>query len=241
MPDDPGSSARLTDPRSLRAYAHPLRLRLIGLLRSEGPMTATQAAAALDDNVPNCSFHLRQLAKYGLAERVPGVDARERPWRATAPSTSWADDSDDRDMRAATDQLNRVLLRDYTQRAEAYLAVRGDEPAEWRAAAGFGDALVHVTAAELRELTGQMEALFERFADRMADPTARPPGSRLIQLIQMAVPRETASAPPGPAPAHPESAPAHPASPPANPAPASPSRPTPASPSRPAPTQEEES
>ena len=32
---------RLTEATSLRAYAHPLRLRLIGLLRAEGPMTAT--------------------------------------------------------------------------------------------------------------------------------------------------------------------------------------------------------
>jgi predicted ArsR family transcriptional regulator len=181
---------RLTDPRSLRAYAHPLRIRLIGLLRAEGPMTATQAAAALDDNVPNCSFHLRQLAKYGFAERAPGADGRERPWQATARSTSWDDDSDDRDMRAATDQLNSVLLGQYTQRAQAYLAVRGDEPAEWRAAAGFGDAMVHVTAAELRELTGQIEALIEKFADRMTDPSARPVGSRMVQLIQLAVPQD---------------------------------------------------
>ncbi|GAA0520328.1 transcriptional regulator [Paractinoplanes deccanensis] len=179
----------LNDPRSLRAYAHPLRLKLIGLLRSEGPMTATRAAAALGDNVPNCSFHLRQLAKYGFAERVPGADGRERPWRATSPSTSWADDSDDQDMRAATDQLNSVLLDDYTRRARDYLAARGDEPAEWRAAAGFGDALVHVTAAELRALTEEMEALIGRYADRMADPALRPEGSRLIQIIQMAVPR----------------------------------------------------
>ncbi|MFF5076990.1 winged helix-turn-helix domain-containing protein [Actinoplanes sp. NPDC000266] len=180
---------KLDDPRSLRAYAHPLRLRLIGLLRSEGPKTATQAAAALGDNVPNCSFHLRQLAKYGFAERVPGADGRERPWQATAPETSWDDDSDDPDMRAAADQLNSVLLGSYVEQAQNYLAVRGDEPAEWRAAAGFGDALVHVTAAELHELTERMEALFERFADRSADPSLRPEGSRLIQLIQMAVPR----------------------------------------------------
>lgn len=31
----------LTDPRQMRAVAHPTRMRLIGLLRSDGPMTAT--------------------------------------------------------------------------------------------------------------------------------------------------------------------------------------------------------
>ena len=173
---------RLTDPISLRAYAHPLRMRLIGLLRSDGPMTATQAAAALDDNVPNCSFHLRQLAKYGFAERVPGADARERPWQATASSTSWDDDSDDPAMRAATDQLNSVLLGEFTERAQDYLAARADEPTEWRAAAGFGDALIYVTPQELIELNAQIEALAARYADRT-------PGSRPVQLIQLAIPR----------------------------------------------------
>src|SRR3954469_22531467 len=118
---------RLTDARSLRGYAHPLRLRLIGLLRSEGPMTATPAAARLDDNVPNCSFHLRQLAKYGLAERAPAADGRERPWRATAQATTWHDDSDDPEVRAATDQINAVVLGQYVRSAERYLARRGAE------------------------------------------------------------------------------------------------------------------
>lgn len=185
----PGRSIKLTDPRSLRAYAHPLRMRLLGLLRSDGPMTATQAAARLDDNVPNCSFHLRQLAKYGFAERVAGADGRERPWRATTRYTSWDDDSDDPAMKAATDQLNSVILALYTQRAQDYLAVRGDEPAQWRAASGFGDTLVHVTATELRELTEEVNALLARYDERVTDPARRPPGSRPVQIFQMVVPR----------------------------------------------------
>src|SRR4051812_2136027 len=68
MASEERKTIRLDDPRALRAYAHPLRLSLIGMLRRNGPMTATQCAAVLDENVPNCSFHLRQLAKYGLAE-----------------------------------------------------------------------------------------------------------------------------------------------------------------------------
>src|ERR687889_2788790 len=97
------SQVKLEDPRSLRAYAHPLRLSLIGLLRGSGPMTATRAAAELGETVPNCSFHLRQLAKYGLVERVPGADARERPWRATAFFTTWEGGTDDPEYQAAVD------------------------------------------------------------------------------------------------------------------------------------------
>lgn len=177
---------KLTDPRAMRAYAHPLRLRLIGLLRTDGPMTATQAAARLDDNVPNCSFHLRQLAKYGLVERAPAADGRERPWQATAGQTSWTDDSDDPAVRAATDQLNNAVLAGYVQRAQEYLAARGGEPVEWRRAAGFNDYLVHVTAAELTELTERIEALLAPYSD----PARRSGESRPIQLISMAVPRD---------------------------------------------------
>jgi predicted ArsR family transcriptional regulator len=184
-------TVRLSDPRALRAYAHPLRLSLIGMLRRNGPMTATQCAAVLDENVPNCSFHLRQLAKYGLAERAPAADGRERPWQATAGSTSWADDSDDQEMRAAADQLNAAILGQYMRRAEAYLAVRGAESAEWRAAAGFGDDMIYVTAEQLVALTRQVEALLEPYRDR----AGRAAGSRPVTVVQMAIPTPEHGAP----------------------------------------------
>ena len=185
------ATIRLDDPRALRAYAHPLRLSLIGMLRRNGPMTATQCAAALDENVPNCSFHLRQLAKYGLAERAPAADGRERPWQATASSTSWTDDSDDPDARMAADQLNAALLRQYIGRAESYLATRGEEPAEWRAAAGFSDDMIYVTAEQLVTLTEQVESLLAPYRDR----TARAAGSRPVAVVQLAIPAPEEAAP----------------------------------------------
>lgn len=179
---------KLTDPRSLRGYAHPLRMSLLGLLRREGPMTATQAAAELGENVPNCSFHLRQMAKYGLVERVPGADGRERPWQATAQDTSWDDASDEPQMRAATDELTAVLLGRYMSRAEAYIAARGDEPTEWRTVTGFGDTVLHVTPAELGELTAEVQKLLARYDERLSDRTARPADARAVQVVHMVLP-----------------------------------------------------
>ena len=54
----------------------------------------------------------------------------------------------------------------------------------------FGDVLAHVTAAELRELTEEIDAVMARFDDRLADPSLRPEGSRPVQIIRMAVPRD---------------------------------------------------
>lgn len=194
------SRVDLSDPVSLRGYAHPLRMTLIGLLRRQGPMTATQAAEQLGESVPSCSFHLRQLAKYGLAERVPGADGRERPWRATASVTTWDEGTEDPEMRAATDQLSAVQLARYVRRAEDFLARRAEESTSWRAVTGFSDAVLHVTPDELAELTRRMDALLAEYDGRVTDPAARPAGTRPVALFQMLMPIEDQPAPASPAP-----------------------------------------
>lgn len=206
------SRVNLSDPVSLRGYAHPLRMALIGLLRRQGPMTATRAAELLGESVPSCSFHLRQLAKYGLAERVPGADGRERPWRATAQSTTWDEGADDPEMRAATDQLSAVQLGRYVRRAEEFLARRAAESTEWRAVTGFSDVLLHVTPDELAELTRRIDDILAEYHDRVADPSARPAGARPVALFQMLMPIEdgptardpVGSSPPADHPADPQ-------------------------------------
>jgi predicted ArsR family transcriptional regulator len=173
----------LTDPVALRAYAHPLRMRLVGLLRREGPLTATQAAERLGESVPNCSFHLRQLAKYGLVERAEGADAREKPWRATAQSTHWESHSDDPAQQAAIDQLEAVVMASYYDRAQRWLARRRAEPAEWRRVTGPSDDLLYLTAAELLALEDRFEQVLAEFRPRHADPSVRPPGARPVSMI----------------------------------------------------------
>jgi DNA-binding transcriptional ArsR family regulator len=72
------------DPRMLRAIAHPLRASLLYELYARGSATATDLAEAVGQPVNSVSFHLRQLAKYGLIEDDPdaaGADGRQRWWR----------------------------------------------------------------------------------------------------------------------------------------------------------------
>ena len=67
----------------LRAMAHPLRLRLIGALRKEGPATASMLARMLYESSGATSYHLRILAKYGFVEDEHERNrGRERWWRA---------------------------------------------------------------------------------------------------------------------------------------------------------------
>jgi DNA-binding transcriptional ArsR family regulator len=187
---DPSSRVELRDALAMRAYAHPLRLKLVGLLRREGPHTATQAAKALGDNVPNCSFHLRQLAKYGLVERVEGSDQRERPWKASAMATSWDDGGDLPEMRAAADHLTGTILGFYMEMAQAWLRDRDQDTTEWRRVTGIGDMLLHVTPEEMAEVQRRVDEITEPFRVRQSDPSLRPVGSRPINFIEIAMPWE---------------------------------------------------
>src|SRR5919204_4483228 len=111
-PENP-RELELTDPRALRALAHPTRLMLIGLLRSEGPLTATRAGELIGQSAASCSFHLRQLAKYGLVEEAGGGHGRERPWRATAMFTEWPEIGDSPETDAASQLLSTVVAERY--------------------------------------------------------------------------------------------------------------------------------
>jgi DNA-binding transcriptional ArsR family regulator len=185
----PARSVRLTDPRALRAYAHPTRMALLALLRRDGPQTATQAARATGQSVASCSFHLRQMAKYGLVEQAGGGRGREKPWRAAALFTDW-DPADAADplATAATRALELALAEQYFELTARWLAARPGEPAEWREAAQFGDTLLHLTAAELHDLGGKIQALLHPYTGRLEDATTRPEGSRPVIFLHLAFP-----------------------------------------------------
>jgi predicted ArsR family transcriptional regulator len=191
---EPRSVKRLSDPRALRALAHPTRLALVGLLRREGPLTATAAGELLGQSSASASFHLRQLAKYGLVEEAGGGTGRQRPWRATTMFTSWPDVTDDPEMTAAADLFAQVLAERYFEYLERWLARRHTEPQAWQEAAQFGDTMIYVTAEELAELAGQEHALVDRYLDRHDHPELRPPGARRVTYLHLAFPGDISGA-----------------------------------------------
>jgi predicted transcriptional regulator len=184
------SVTRLTDPRALRAYAHPVRLKLVALLRTEGPLTATRAGELLGESSGTCSFHLRQLAKYGLVEEAGGGTGREKPWRATAMFTNLPAVIDSPELAAAAGLVGSALAERYFEHVLRWLDAVPGEPAEWQEAAQFGDWLVYLTADELAALGRQVKALLDPYLDRTVSPGLRPPESRLVTYLHLAFPGE---------------------------------------------------
>lgn len=176
-------SIKLTDPRALRAVAHPTRLSLVGILRREGPLTASQAAALLGETPQRCTYHLNQLAKYGLVEEAGGGRGRERPWQATASATV-VPTATTPEGAVAVQLFETVVAERYFDELLQWIDRRPNEPRAWQDAAHFGDQILHLTAEELTELAAEARALLEPYADR----TTVPEGARQVWWLHLAFP-----------------------------------------------------
>ncbi len=187
-PRGDNSVVRLTDPRALRAVAHPTRLALLGELRRVGPLTATQAGERIGESPAGCSFHLRQLAKWGLVEEAGGGRGRARPWRATSMGHEWASRGPGGEPDEATDLLTRVVVERWFEETLKWVDRRAGETEEWSEAAVLGDRLLYLTAAELEDVNRRIGRLLEPYARRVTDHVDRPEGSRAVSFIQLGLP-----------------------------------------------------
>jgi DNA-binding transcriptional ArsR family regulator len=186
----------LSDPRALRAYAHPTRMALVGLLRLEGPFTATRAAELTGESVASCSYHLRILAKYGLVEEAdPGGAGREKPWRATAAYTNWPNYSEDPAVASAADALNAAVAENHLHRMMRALETRHTLPAEWQRAERHSDAILYLTPQELTSLGERWDTMVAEFSGRTYDPGSRPEGARRVAYLHVAYVAPESAAP----------------------------------------------
>ena len=178
--------------RQIRVLAHPLRARLLGQLRLDGPATATKLAEALGTNTGATSYHLRQLADAGLVFEEAGAGhGRERWWRAAHDVSSWQRDAfaGDPDATAAADWLASHQASVFADRYAAWQRAVPAEPPEWRAAAMFSDYILTLDAAGLDALLAELDAVVERH--RAAQ---RPgPDARQVLLYVAGLPRTEAS------------------------------------------------
>jgi len=182
--------------RQIRVLAHPLRSRLVGELRLNGPATATRLAEVFRTNTGATSYHLRQLAEVGLVEEDPGAGrGRERWWRASHEVTTWERDdfAGDPDAETASDWLTSAYARHVAERTEDWTRGLAGEPAEWRAAAQFTDYVLRLDADQLAAMVQELDGVVERWRrETTADPS---PDARnvLLYLYPVPLPRDERS------------------------------------------------
>ena len=166
----------------MRAMSHPARMAIIEHLGRGQEATATECAEVVGLSPSATSYHLRALAKAGLIEDAPGRgDGRERVWRAAGRGYTVNLDADaDADTRQAEHELIDTFLTWGDTKARHYVARADKEPRDWFDASFFNDALLILTADELRKLGADLHEIISPYRPRTrTDP---PPGARSVTI-----------------------------------------------------------
>ena len=156
---------QISDPKAIRALAHPLRLDLLQLLGAGGPATAAQCGRILGVSQASCSFHLRQLAKYGLVtDAGPGPDRRERRWQVLDPRLTvrvapGGDKAVERQVARLVVEREMQAILDYSQRPD-------DVSQQWRHKAGIITGMAVLSPEEAAAVKEQWIALLAPYVAR---------------------------------------------------------------------------
>ncbi|MDT0266863.1 helix-turn-helix domain-containing protein [Streptomyces sp. DSM 44915] len=179
------------DARGLRALAHPVRVRLLGLLRVHGPATATRLAERLELTSGATSYHLRRLAAAGFVEEdAERGNARERWWRSAHESTSFRGlELLEKEPEAALGYLRSVVAA-HALAAQQALNALETLPAAWQPVVSFSDALLRLTPGEAERMQRELYEVVGRYRrhDLNAAPDAAPAGAERVQVVLHVLP-----------------------------------------------------
>ena len=179
----------LDDPKALRAIAHPVRVRILEEL-FEGPATATELSDRVGESPANCSWHLRQLEKYGWVEEAGGGTGRQRPWQLVIQPKYLARGEVDEDLRTANAATVRMLVAREYESLRAWFTVMQGEPAVWRDASFVTQNVGWCTPEELEQVAEEISNVCDRFVHRINDPASRPPGARAVRFLAWGAPTQ---------------------------------------------------
>jgi DNA-binding transcriptional ArsR family regulator len=175
---------QVTDSKVLAAMAHPLRRRLLNMLKVDGPAMASVLAERTGEAVGNVSHHLKVLAAADLIEEAPELarDRRERWWRRTPGRVRWstrdfAGDEADAAVERAARSLNQDAQLGFLR---AWDEAPEEERERWREGPFSTETWLRLDDAELSELSAELMALIQRWADREIPDDGRDRGSVVV-------------------------------------------------------------
>lgn len=160
----------IKDSAVLAALAHPLRRRLMDILRVYGPATVGTLAERTGEAVGNVSHHLKVLGASNLIEEAPELarNRRERWWRQVSSGLRWStrDFQDDPASAAVAEVAQAMLLDTHVNAAKAWFAHSEEEKGVWSDASFSSDKWLNLSASELTELSVQVHDLLRQWAQR---------------------------------------------------------------------------
>lgn len=183
------SRKQVTDIDTLRALAHPLRVRLLGTLRLDGPSTASELGRRFGESSGSTSYHLRQLERFGfVVEDDEQPSRRERRWRAAHDVTSLrpADFLDEAEGREALELLDQQWLRFLVDTVQTWHRSRDAWPREWVEAADRADLVMRLRPGDVVQLSQELFDVVQRWANSQRSPSD--PAARQVIVHVLAIP-----------------------------------------------------
>lgn len=159
----------ITDARALKALAHPVRMRLIGELASRGSSRAVDLAKTIDEPANSVSFHLRQLARYGLVveDTERGTDARERWWQLPSGSGFEVNLEELRALPGGPEAVGVFKqLTESTAHALVTAAYSHPENPKGKTKSWVSDVAMHLSKQEVDEFLEEQLELITRWMQR---------------------------------------------------------------------------
>ena len=172
----------LTDPRAIRALAHPARQRIIDELYSGKVLTATECAELAGLTPSATSYHLRALSRWGIIERADtSADGRERPWRAPAQSLVISSQS-----TGAGRLASHAMMRANVDRViEQFVEMADDDP--WDDLSLMSRSRLWLTKAETEQFDKDLMEVVNRYR-RGRSAANHPAGTRQVSTLIAIVP-----------------------------------------------------
>lgn len=163
-----------TGSMALRGIAHPMRVRLLGLLRVYGPSTATRLAQQTGESSAATSYHLRQLAAYGFIVEDPTLGrGRERWWRPVHRETV-VGPLPDVAAHAEVAGYLRAVAASYAERMVTWVDGLTRLPTEWANAGNMSDWFLRLDPEAARRLADELRAVVERARAETGDEPGSP-------------------------------------------------------------------
>lgn len=180
----------LADASTLKALAHPLRLRLLEAIWQMGSANAAELATLLENTQATCSWHLRHLAKFGYLQEVPNTNGRQRRWELVPQTQSISDNQDDRDLAGNASAVETLLAREL-EALVTWRSVRYAQDQQLREAATQHATWCWLTIDEMNELS----RAFDKIIDDHVAPRAlrthfdhRPPAAYPVRVVSWVIP-----------------------------------------------------
>lgn len=173
---------RITDPKELRALAHPVRQRVLAELYAGEVLTASEAASLCGASPSAMSYHLRALHRVGLVEPVPSDDGRERPWRRAADTF----DIDRSAYAAAGPRAGQEQLSLWAHEISSAIDTLAGNLSEGNAGGMITSGRLWLTGEEEQEMGRAVLELWKRYGGRTRGD--HPVGASLCVLYMLSVP-----------------------------------------------------